>query len=70
MIDLPVLDLQPARIPVAAQIGQAEWIPLVAGHHAERSKLLAPVINWMGKRQERAVWAAMKRYLEAPQPKR
>ncbi len=34
------------------------------------SKLLAPVINWMGKRQERTVWAAMKRYLEAPQPKR
>ena len=34
------------------------------------SKLLAPVINWMGKHQERTVWAAMKRYLEAPQPKR
>ena len=34
------------------------------------SKLLAPVINWMGKRQERTVWAAMKRHLEAPQPKR
>ena len=34
------------------------------------SKLLAPVINWMGKRQERTVRAAMKRYLEAPQPKR
>ena len=34
------------------------------------SKLLAPVINWMGKRQERIAWAAMMRYLEAPQPKR
>jgi hypothetical protein len=34
------------------------------------SKLLAPVINWMGKRRERTVRAAMKRYLEAPQPKR
>jgi hypothetical protein len=34
------------------------------------SKLLAPVINWTGKRQERTAWAAMKRYLEAPQPKR
>ena len=34
------------------------------------SKLLAPAINWMGKRQERTVRAAMKRYLEAPQPKR
>jgi Polyketide cyclase / dehydrase and lipid transport len=34
------------------------------------SKLLAPVINWISKRQERTVWAAMKRYLEAPQPKR
>ena len=34
---LPVLDLQPAHIPVAAQIGQAECIPLVAGHHAERA---------------------------------
>ncbi len=34
------------------------------------SKLLAPVINRMGKRQERTVWAAMKRYLEASQPKR
>ena len=34
------------------------------------SKLLAPVINRMGKRQERTVWAAMKRHLEAPQPKR
>jgi hypothetical protein len=34
------------------------------------SKLLAPMINWMGKRQERTVWAAMKRYLQAPQPKR
>ena len=34
------------------------------------SKLLASVINWMGNRQERTVWAAMKRYLETPQPKR
>jgi hypothetical protein len=30
-----VLDLQPVHVPVAAQIGQAEGIPLVAGHHAE-----------------------------------
>src|ERR1017187_3938619 len=35
VIDLPVLDLQPAHIPVAAQI--PECIPLVAGHHAERA---------------------------------
>ena len=28
------------------------------------SKLLAPVINWTGKRQERTARAAMKRYLE------
>jgi hypothetical protein len=33
-------------------------------------RLLGPVIAWIGIRQERTVWAAMKRYLEAPQPKR
>lgn len=27
VINLPVLDLQPGHIPVAAQIGQAECIP-------------------------------------------
>jgi hypothetical protein len=37
IIDLPALDLQPAHIPVAVQIGRAECISLVAGHHAERA---------------------------------
>jgi polyketide cyclase/dehydrase/lipid transport protein len=29
-------------------------------------RLLAPVIGWQGRRQERAVWSGMKRYLETP----
>ena len=28
-------------------------------------RLLAPLITWMGRRQEQAIWASMKRYLEA-----
>lgn len=27
--------------------------------------LLAPLITWMGRRQEQAIWASMKRYLES-----
>jgi len=30
-------------------------------------KLLAPVIAWAGRRQERAIWAGMKQHLEAAQ---
>ncbi len=30
------------------------------------SRLLAPVIGWLGSRQERAIWSGMKRYLESP----
>ena len=30
-----------------------------------RAGLLAPVIGWLGSRQERAIWSAMKRYLES-----
>jgi hypothetical protein len=29
-----------------------------------RSRMLTPLINWMGSRQEQAIWAGMKRYLE------
>jgi hypothetical protein len=33
------------------------------------SRLLTPLISWIGRRQERAIWAGMKRYLETrPQP--
>jgi hypothetical protein len=28
------------------------------------ARLLAPVITWIGRRQEQAIWAGMKRYLE------
>ena len=35
IIDLRVLDLQAEHMPVAAQIGEAECIPLVVGYHAE-----------------------------------
>lgn len=31
-------------------------------------KLLAPVITWLGGRQEQAIWAGMKRLLEAAGP--
>ena len=35
------------------------------------SRLLTPVISRLGRRQERAIWTGMKRYLEAqPQPGR
>jgi hypothetical protein len=27
-------------------------------------RLLAPLITWMSSRQEQAIWASMKRYLE------
>ena len=33
------------------------------------ARLLAPVITWIGRRQEQAIWASMKRYLETPQPR-
>lgn len=29
-------------------------------------RLLAPLIGWLGRRQERAIWTGMKRYLETP----
>jgi hypothetical protein len=31
-------------------------------------RLLAPLIAWLGSRQERAIWSGMKRYLETPPP--
>jgi uncharacterized protein YndB with AHSA1/START domain len=30
------------------------------------ARLLAPVISWMGSRQEQTIWTSMKRYLETP----
>jgi hypothetical protein len=33
-------------------------------------RLLAPLITWMGRRQEQAIWTSMKRYLENPRPVR
>ena len=30
------------------------------------ARLLAPVITWLGRRQEQAIWTSMKRYLETP----
>lgn len=30
------------------------------------ARLLAPVITWIGRRQEQAIWTGMKRYLENP----
>lgn len=33
------------------------------------ARLAAPVIAWIGRRQEKAIWTNMKRYLEAPQPR-
>jgi hypothetical protein len=32
-------------------------------------RLLAPVITWMGSRQEQTIWAGLKRYLETSQPR-
>ena len=41
------------------------------GRPAEGHRLLTPVISRLGRRQERAIWTGMKRYLEAqPQPGR
>ena len=37
VIGLRVLDLHAQDLPVAAQIGQAEGLPLVIGHHAEQA---------------------------------
>ena len=37
VIDLPVLELQPAHMPVGPQIGQVECVPFVVGHDAERA---------------------------------
>jgi len=34
------------------------------------ARLLTPVINWLGRRQEQAVWTSMKRYLETQPPPR
>lgn len=31
-------------------------------------RLLAPLITWMGRRQEQTIWASMKRYLEDTTP--
>jgi hypothetical protein len=33
------------------------------------ARVLAPVITWIGRRQEQAIWTSMKRYLETPQPR-
>jgi hypothetical protein len=33
------------------------------------ARMLAPVISWIGRRQEQAIWENMKRYLETPQPR-
>jgi hypothetical protein len=33
------------------------------------ARVLAPVITWIGRRQEQAIWASMKRYLETPRPR-
>ena len=30
------------------------------------ARVLAPVITWIGRRQEQAIWTTMKRYLETP----
>jgi polyketide cyclase/dehydrase/lipid transport protein len=30
------------------------------------ARVLAPVITWIGRRQEQAIWTSMKRYLETP----
>jgi Polyketide cyclase / dehydrase and lipid transport len=30
------------------------------------ARLLAPLITWLGRRQEQAIWTSMKRYLENP----
>lgn len=38
-------------------------------HPKGAARLLAPVITWIGRRQEQAVWAGMKRYLETRQPR-
>jgi hypothetical protein len=38
-------------------------------HPKGAAKLLGPVITRIGRRQEEAIWASMKRYLEAPQPR-
>ena len=32
-------------------------------------RVLAPVITWIDRRQERVIWVSMKRYLETPQPR-
>jgi Polyketide cyclase / dehydrase and lipid transport len=31
-------------------------------------RLATPAIAWQGRRQEQAIWASLKRYLEAPRP--
>jgi hypothetical protein len=58
-----------ARIEGEIVIGRPADV--VFDYVADRRKgafvLLAPVIAWMGGRQERTVWAAMKHRLEMPE---
>ena len=72
---------RPARLASTTTMSQADingtltFRPVPAGTRMRWSwevrpkgafRLLAPLISWLGSRQERAIWSAMKRYLETP----
>jgi hypothetical protein len=74
--DRPVRLAQVTTMRQANMSGTLTFEPVGAGTRMRWSwqvrpkgavKLLAPVIAWMGRRQEQAVWAGMKQQLEAPQ---
>ncbi len=72
---------RPARLASRTTTGQADidgtltFDPVPGGTRMRWSwdgrpkgaaRLLTPLISWMGRRQERAIWTSMKRYLENP----
>jgi Polyketide cyclase / dehydrase and lipid transport len=72
---------RPARLASSTTMSQADMAgtltfePVPAGTRMHWTwdvrpkgafRLLAPLIGWLGRRQERAIWTGMKRYLETP----
>jgi hypothetical protein len=72
---------RPARLASSTTMSQADmdgtltFDPVPAGTRMHWTwevrpkgafRLLAPLIGWLGRRQERAIWSGMKRYLETP----
>lgn len=72
----PVRLASTTTMPSAQTSGELTFAPDPAGTRLRwtwdvrptgRARLLAPLIHWMGARQEEAVWTSLKRLLEATQ---